>query len=52
MRGGGDGVRAGRVVSLIEIAAGSAGVKDRKDDRRREVGSAAPRVEGVSVIER
>ena len=43
---------AARVVSLIEVVAGSAGAEDRKDDRRREVGSVAPLVEGVSVIER
>ena len=43
---------AARVVSLIEVVAGSAGAEDRKDDRRREVGSVAPRVDGVNVIER
>ena len=43
---------AARVVSLIEVVAGSAGAEDRKDDRRREVGSVSPLVEGVSVIER
>ena len=40
---------AARVVSLIEAVAGSAGAEGRKDDRRREVCSAAPRVEGMGV---
>lgn len=46
--------RAGtaRVVNLIEAFAGSPGTQGRKDDREREVVSAAPRAERVRAVER